>query len=48
MNDMHEELVVLTSKVHGMEKEHIEELETEKVALEQENKTLMQKLGLKR
>ena len=48
MNDMHEELVVLTSKVHEMEKEHIEELDTQKVALEEENKTLMQRLGLKR
>ena len=37
MNDMHEELVV-----------HIKELETQKVALEEENRTLMQRLGLKR
>ena len=48
LNDMHEELVVLTSKVHSMEKEHIQELETQKVALEEENRTLMQRLGLKR
>ena len=48
LNDMHEELVVLTSKVHQMEKEHIKELETQKVALEEENRTLMQRLGLKR
>ena len=48
LSDMHEELVVLTSKVHEMEKEHIKELETQKVALEEENKSLMEKLGLKR
>jgi len=48
LNDMHEELAVLTSKVHQMEKEHIKELETQKVALEEENRTLMQRLGLKR
>jgi len=48
LNDMHEELVVLTSKVHSMEKEHIQELETQKVALEEENRTLMQRIGLKR
>ena len=48
LSDMHEELVVLTSKVHQMEKEHIKELETQKVALEEENRTLMQRLGLKR
>jgi predicted transcriptional regulator len=48
LNDMHEELVVLTSKVHSMEKEHIQELETQKVALEEENRSLMQKLGLRK
>ena len=40
-NDMHEELVVLNSKVASMESKHI-------VALEEENKSLMQRLGLKR
>ena len=48
LNDMHEELVVLTSKVHSMEKEHIQELETQKVALEEEDRSLMQKLGLRK
>ena len=38
---MHEELVVLNSKVASMESKHI-------VALEEENKSLMQRLGLKR
>ena len=41
MNDMHEELVVLNSKVASMENKHIAELE-------EENRTLMQRLGIKR
>jgi|TARA_R100001530_G_scaffold14699_1_gene13192 hypothetical protein len=41
MNDMHEELVVLNSKVASMENKHITELE-------EENRTLMQRLGIKR
>ena len=41
INDMHEELIVLNSKVASMENKHI-------VALEEENKSLMQRLGLKR
>ena len=40
-NDMHEELVVLNSKVASMENKHIAELE-------EQNKTLMERLGLKR
>ena len=38
-NDMHEELVVLNSKVASMETKHI-------VELEEENRSLMQRLGL--
>ena len=38
---MHEELVVLNSKVASMENKHIAELE-------EQNKTLMERLGLKR
>ena len=38
---MHEELVVLNSKVASMENKHI-------VELEEQNKSLMEKLGLKR
>ena len=45
---MHEEVVILTSKVSAMEQEHIQELESQKETLEKENKSLMQKLGLKR
>ena len=48
LSDMHEELVVLTSKVHEIEKEHIQDLETAKVQLEEENRSLMQRLGLKK
>ena len=48
VGDMHEELVVLTSKMHDMEKQHLEELEHHNVELEEENKSLMQRLGLKR
>ena len=42
VGDMHEELVVLTSKMHDMEKQHLEELEHHNVELEEENKSLMQ------
>jgi len=48
IGDMHEEVVILTSKVSAMEQEHIQELESQKETLEKENKSLMQKLGLKR
>ena len=40
-NDMHEELVVLNSKVATMENKHITELE-------EQNKTLLDRMGLKR
>jgi len=48
IGDMHEELVVLTAKMHEMEKAHVEELEHHAEELEIENKSLMQKLGLKK
>ena len=48
IGDMHEELVVLTAKMHEMEKAHVEELEHHAEELEIENKTLMEKLGLKK
>lgn len=41
LNDMHEELLVLNSKVSNIETKHI-------IELEQQNKTLMEKLGLKK
>ena len=41
INDMHEDLIVLNSKVASMENKHI-------VELEEQNKSLMEKLGLKR
>ena len=48
IGDMHEEVVVLQQKMHDMEKAHLEELEHHAEELEIENKTLMQRLGLKR
>ena len=48
LNDLHDEVVVLNSKVADMEKEHIQELEHHAEELEIENKSLMQKLGLKK
>ena len=48
LNDMHDEIVVLSAKVADMEKEHIQELEHHAEELEIENKSLMQKLGLKK
>ena len=48
MGDMHEELVVLTSKIHDMEKQHLEELEHHNEELVEENRSLLQKMGLKR
>jgi hypothetical protein len=48
VGDMHEELVVLTSKMHEMEKQHLEELEHHNEELVEENKSLLQKMGLKK
>jgi hypothetical protein len=48
MNDMHEELVILSSKVVTMEQKHLKELETHAEVLEKENRTLMQRIGLKK
>ena len=41
LNDMHEEVIVLTSKVATMENKHI-------VELEEQNKTLLQRLKIKK
>jgi phage host-nuclease inhibitor protein Gam len=48
IGDMHEELVVLTSKMHDMEKQHLEELEHHNEELVEENKSLLEKMGLKK
>ena len=48
IGDMHEEVGVVQQKMHDMEKAHWEELEHHAEELEIENKTLMQRLGLKR
>ena len=44
INDIHEELIIISSKVSSMEQEHVEELE--QTITEQKN--LLQKLGLKK
>ena len=41
IEDLEDKIVVLTPQVEGMETQHIEQLE-------EENRTLMQRLGLKR
>jgi Tfp pilus assembly protein PilN len=41
IEDLEDKIVVLTAQVEGMETQHIEQLE-------EENRTLMQRLGLKR
>ena len=48
VGDMHQELIVLSSKMNDIEKQHVEELEHHAEVLEEENRSLMQKLGLKR
>ena len=48
MNDMHQELIVLNSKMATIEKKQKEELEHHNEVLEEENKSLMQRLALKR
>ena len=48
VGDMHDEIVVLQEKMHKMEQQLLEELEHHAEVLEEENKTLMQRLGLKR
>ena len=48
IGDMHDEIIVLQEKMHDIEKQHVEELEHHATESEIENKSLMQKLGLKR
>ena len=48
IGDMHDEIIVLQEKMHDIEKQHVEELEHHATELEIENKSLIQKLGLKR
>lgn len=44
LNDLHEEVVILTSKVSAMEQEQIKELEETII----EQKSLLQRMGLKK
>ena len=48
LNDLHDEVVVLNSKVASMEQEHIEELEHNNIELIEENRSLLQRLGIKK
>ena len=48
LNDLHDEVVVLNSKVADMEKEHIQELEHHNIELIEENKSLLQRLGIRK
>ena len=48
LNDLHEEVVILSSKVANMEQEHINEIEHHNEELIEENRSLLQKMGLKR
>ena len=48
IGDMHEEIVVLQEKMHNVEQKQLEELEHHATELEIENKTLMERLGLKK
>ena len=46
--EMHSEITILNSKMAEMEKEHVQELEHHNEELKETNRSLMQKLGLKR
>ena len=55
VRDLHTEVTILSTKMAEMEKEHLEELEThvelkeeQLKHLEEENRSLMQRLGLKK
>ena len=48
VSELHTEVTVLNQKMSAMEKEHIQELEHHAEELEEENRSLMQKLGLKK
>ena len=48
LNVLHEDFVILSSKVANMEQEHINEIEHHNEELIEENRSLLQKMGLKR
>ena len=48
VSELHTEVTVLNQKMAEMEKEHVKELEHHAEELEEENRSLMQKLGLKK
>ena len=48
ISEMHSEITVLNSKMADMEQEHVAELEHHNEELIEENRSLLQKLGLKK
>ena len=48
MGEIHAEQIILSQKVSAMEKEHLKQLESQNEVLEQENRSLMQRIGLKK
>lgn len=48
ITEMHSEIIILNQKMAEMENEHLRELESHNEVLEQENRSLMQRLGLKK
>lgn len=46
--EMHSEITVLSSKMAEIEQEHIQEIEHHNEELIEENRSLLQKMGLKR
>ena len=46
--EMHSEITILNSKMAEMEKEHVQELEHYNEELKETNRSLLQRLGLKR
>ena len=47
-DELHSEVIVLSGKMADMEKQHLEELEHHNESLIEENKTLMERMGLKK
>ena len=46
--EMHSEIIILNSKMSDMEREHVEELEHHNEELIEENRSLLQRMGLKK
>jgi len=48
ISELHAEVIVLNQKMSEMEREHVQELESHNEILEQENKNLLQRLGIRK